>query len=247
MDNIYTSEYWMADANVEGFTQNKYINPILYQVHLIQNKHGCQGDISEIGVHHGKSFIPLLMLLADDEKGVAIDCYDQQHLNVDKSGKGSLTKLEENCKAVNKWEQVVVCKGNSIDMNPEEWLIDQNRKFRIFSVDGCHTKEATYIDLVNVASVMSNMGVIIVDDYLNLSWPGVRAGVDQFMSETKEWRPIFLGYNKMFLCRAIYYDIYWSTFQKIEDEILNKASSVYRSTIKDVAHFEYRMILAKVW
>ena len=119
--------------------------------------------------------------------------------------------------------------------------------FRIFSIDGSHTKEATYIDLTNVSMIMDEYGIIIVDDYLNLTWPGVRAGTDKFLSKNDKWRCIYIGYNKLFLCKSSKYDIYWKEFVNADHEILNKASQAYCSKIKDAAHFEKRMKMAGVW
>ena len=69
----FDQNFYTKDKLVKGFTSNEKINPILSEIYKIQQKLNVKGDVGEIGVHHGKSFIPLLYLLNDDEKGLAID------------------------------------------------------------------------------------------------------------------------------------------------------------------------------
>ena len=247
MSKIYTTQYWNKDKTVKGHTQNHLINPVLEKVHQVQQKLKLVGNIGEIGVHEGKSFIPLLMLLNENERGVAIDCFEQQNFNTDNSGRGNQNILKTNCDKFGLWKKVDIHKGNSVKMKPSDWNPSNNLKFKIFSIDGSHTKDATYIDIKNVLSVLHDDGVIIIDDYLNLTWPGVKAGTDKFLSESNQLRPIFLGYNKLFLVKNRAFQHYWNIFKNVKSEILNKNSSVYKSQIKDVLHFEQRMKIGKVW
>ena len=50
----------------------------------------------EIGVYHGRSFLPLCALRNAGETLVAIDCFDQQEFNVDESGVGNYNKFVSN-------------------------------------------------------------------------------------------------------------------------------------------------------
>ena len=49
-------------------------------------------------------------------------------------------------------------------------------KFRLFSVDGGHTRELTVNDLTVAASHLEEGGIIILDDITNLAWPQVIDG-----------------------------------------------------------------------
>jgi hypothetical protein len=56
------------------------------------------------------------------------------------------------------------------------------RNVRIFSIDGCHTEEATFSDCVLAGSVATKPGgVIMVDDVFNPHWPGVSVGLLKFL------------------------------------------------------------------
>ena len=53
-----------------------------------QTRLGMQGDLAEIGVHHGKSFLALATSIAPGKTIFAIDVFEDQHRNVDQSGRG---------------------------------------------------------------------------------------------------------------------------------------------------------------
>src|ERR1700745_1104628 len=61
-----------------------------------QEENKVLGDVAEMGVHHGKLFILLANLRRRHERAFAIDVFDDQHLNADKSGCGDLSKFMEN-------------------------------------------------------------------------------------------------------------------------------------------------------
>jgi hypothetical protein len=53
----------------------------------LQREWGCGGSLVEVGVFRGASFFPLLLLSADGESVVGVDCFaGQQSANVDGSG-----------------------------------------------------------------------------------------------------------------------------------------------------------------
>ena len=53
-----------------------WLNPVdaemFLQILLLQDSLGIQGGTAEIGVHHGKSFIPLCLGLRDNERAICI-------------------------------------------------------------------------------------------------------------------------------------------------------------------------------
>lgn len=61
-----------------------------------QSARNERGGIAEIGIHHGKSFLPLALSAESDDRLLAIDCFDAQHANVDDSGRGDLAAFQGN-------------------------------------------------------------------------------------------------------------------------------------------------------
>jgi len=54
------------------------------------------GPIAEIGVHHGKFFISLVKASSSTNKHYAFDVFDDQFLNIDKSGRGNMQAFVSN-------------------------------------------------------------------------------------------------------------------------------------------------------
>src|SRR5579863_6088910 len=53
-----------------------------------QEAAGFTGNIAEIGTYHGLSVLALIAAARDNDRMFAIDLFEQQHLNIDNSGKG---------------------------------------------------------------------------------------------------------------------------------------------------------------
>ena len=179
----------------------------------IVNNNQEKGNILEIGIHHGKSFIPMITLLRDEEIAVAVDVFEDQIFNYDRSGKGCSLKFKKNIKKVydndDIFDKIKIIKNDSTKMNSSEYLDYTNGdKYRIISIDGCHTKRATLIDLRNAIKILSKDGIIILDDYFNKDWPGVRFGIDTFMEKNNNYRLVYLNANKFIICHKDNYTKY---------------------------------------
>jgi hypothetical protein len=241
--------YENVDKYIIGWTVSEKICPLLALIDQIQQKKKCSGNVAEIGIHHGKSFIPLAKLCRGDEQALAVDCFDDQSKNIDKSGKGDKKIFLEHCKKAKVKRKVVVLSKDSNKLRPKgiKGALKNDLPIRLFSVDGSHTKQCTHHDLRLASNTMHDLGVIIIDDYLHLHWPGVRAGVDAFLGERNDWRPFYLGYNKLFLCRSKYYKLFWKVFENIETDIRNGCSNLYAEHPKNIQILEKRMWIGGVW
>src|SRR5690349_15610200 len=56
------------------------------EIGRIQAERGVKGSVAEIGVHMGRLFILLKLLVSPDERALALDIFAHQQLNVDGSG-----------------------------------------------------------------------------------------------------------------------------------------------------------------
>lgn len=137
--------------------------------------------VAEIGIHHGKSFICMLDAIPAGVPIVALDLFDElQRFNSGHSGKGSLAPFKKNLRAFydshpDKQNQVVIKAADSTKLFAADvLLLTKGKPINFFSVDGCHTADCTLSDLRLAHSVLGTMGVIMVDDYFNSAWPGVR-------------------------------------------------------------------------
>lgn len=183
----------------------------------------------EIGVYHGRSFLPLCALRNAGETLVAIDCFDQQEFNVDESGVGNYNKFVSNicrvCGAIKEEDEefwdgardasgelpswLRVIKGNSLVMSAMEIIQaasendcnDYLRSVRMFSIDGSHTAEATMSDLKLAQACLHARGCVILDDVFNTDWPGCISGLAAYLADpTSTLAPVAIAYNKVILC-----------------------------------------------
>lgn len=237
--------------SMQGFYHNDGIDPLLMTVFKLHHSKKVVGNVAEIGVHMGRSFMPLLLLCQDKrELAIAVDCFEQKEFNVDNSGGGNLNIFKKSCQQLRpNLENITIVAGDSNKLTAKDYqsYCTNKLKYKVFSIDGSHTKSATIHDLKNAMAVMDDYGVIIIDDYLNLQWPGVRAGVNHVLSEDNTYRPFYIGYNKILLCKAKVYNTFWSFFKGAKHDIANKNSEIYKSVIPDVQAFEKRMWLGEVW
>ena len=143
--------------------------------------------------------------------------FDQQEKNVDGSGNGNLNYFLQACGRFGiQREKIKLFIGSSAELS-----IDYSKKelfplFRIFSVDGGHTRELTFNDLSFAASNLVDGGIIVLDDVTNFeAWPGVIDGMFTWFSlYPLEFGPFFVGHNKVFITSASHHGLYY-------DKILN--------------------------
>ncbi len=86
-----------------------------------------------------------------------------------------------------------------------------NFKFDLIHIDGEHSQKAVERDLKVAAKVLSDSGIIIVDDYRDQHFPGIAAGVFNFLS-LNDFASFCLTPNKMYICRTVSYS---DSFQRI--------------------------------
>jgi predicted O-methyltransferase YrrM len=168
-----------------------------------QEEWGIEGNVLEIGVHHGKLFILLSLFSRDGEKAVAVDLFADQARNIDQSGSGDLEKFEKNVKQHSDYSRVVIHSGDSTELTSSTVIGLGGGPFRFISVDGGHTPEIAAHDLSTAEGALAPGGVIILDDCFNEFWPGVSDGVHDYFSNTKRTIvPFATGGNKTFFCGA---------------------------------------------
>ncbi|HDR9022683.1 class I SAM-dependent methyltransferase [Burkholderia vietnamiensis] len=157
---------------------------------------GLSGNVAEIGVHHGKLFILLANLIAPDEAAYAVDIFDDQHKNVDRSGKGDRAIFEENVRKFATHAKVVVIQESSLDLEGTDFT---STSFRMISVDGGHTGPITCSDLHLSEKQLVDGGIVVLDDILNPDWTGVITGLVKYFSEGGALIPFALSANKLYL------------------------------------------------
>lgn len=147
----------------------------------VQRLNGTVGSVGEIGVHHGRLFILLCLLSEPGEHAFAIDVFDDQHLNLDRSGSGDRIRFEHNLRRAGvDMTRVTVIQKSSCEVSPQQ-LRSIAGGVRMFSIDGGHTTAITLNDLALAESTLADGGIAILDDVFQPLYPGVTAGLARYL------------------------------------------------------------------
>jgi hypothetical protein len=183
-----------------------------------QKRLDVKGNVAEIGVHHGRLFILLVLLCREGETGLAIDLFADQERNIDNSGKGDEEILRAN---LAKHAPGVPCRvhaGDSTLLTGEEVKRMVGGPVRLFSVDGGHTAEITLSDLITAQDSLVDEGVVVLDDCFNEEWPDVVTGVANYMARpARELVPFAVGGNKTLFCRPPFVASYREALSSLPD------------------------------
>jgi predicted O-methyltransferase YrrM len=156
-----------------------------------------RADTLEIGVHHGLSAVAVASMRGAGRNFVAIDLFEEmQEQNVSHSGLGNKARFLSNMKAVfgDDIGFVNVIAALSSSLSPREL----GQTYSVCHVDGGHSCEETYRDLVLCSQILQPCGLLVLDDYFNPNFPGVSEGAVRFKQQEQqaELMPLAVGFNK---------------------------------------------------
>ena len=195
----FNSAVW---GHVEGWLGDRMWQ-LVNLIGTILDTDGVHGNIAEFGVHHGLFLFLLNALRNDDEECFAIDVFDDQHLNVDGSGRGSLTVFRSHLETLMASQRRFfrIVQRDTMSFSTVE-VVDLFGKMgvKFFSIDAGHTIQHACNDLHLAQEVLVPGGVIALDDYMSVHWPGVTESFYRFMySGNRRLKPFLYFQNKLFL------------------------------------------------
>jgi len=197
-------------AEIEGWIGAPGVIDMMRAVGAIQDELGVTGPLCEIGVHHGRFFLVLYLLLRSGETAVAVDLFGETAIVPDGSGRGDAEILLANVdRHAGDRSQVQIVRGDTTRLKPEDLSRVAGAPFRLFSVDGGHSAAVTHHDLELAEATLAPGGIIIVDDYFNHAWPGVSEGVNRhFLRGNTRLSPVVIGSNKILFAFADVASVY---------------------------------------
>lgn len=202
----------------------------------VQRRNEIPGGVAEIGVHHGKFFIGLQLLLSDEQRALAIDVFGDQHLNVDGSGEGDRDKFVANVKRWASTNRLVVHQADSTRLDGAAVRELAGSSVRLFSVDGGHTEEIVFSDMQLAEACLTPGGVVIADDVFNERWPGVSVGTLHYLENRAGLVPFAIGFNKVFLTQPEYVEIFQHAIER-------KCDSTVRIALEYATYVGHRVAL----
>ena len=189
-------------GRVEGWLSDRMWQ-IIDIIGTILDTNRVRGHIAEFGVHHGLFLFLLNVLRNDDEQCFAVDVFDDQHLNVDSSGRGSLQAFLSHIETLMPDQRpfFTIVQRDTLSLSSVEIadLFGRNG-VKFFSVDAGHSVQHIRNDLCLVQEVLAPGGVVAIDDYMSVHWPGVTEGFYRFMDhQNRRLTPFLCLHNKLFL------------------------------------------------
>ena len=165
-------------------------------IHLIRSLPDLGKDaLLEIGVFEGRYISLLHHAGAKPERRIiGIDTYEWVPEK----------KVQENLLAVSGADHgIELVRGNSQDIKPAALkAMTDNTPIRFVSIDGDHSAGAVHCDLELIEAVLSDDGIVAVDDFMNPLAVGVTEGLGTFYaSSPRKLAPFAYAANKLFLCR----------------------------------------------
>jgi Methyltransferase domain len=197
----------MGHRFVQGWLKPEVLD-ITRTLDAAQRRNDVSGAVAEIGVHQGKFFIGLHLLLHEKWRSLAIDVFADQHLNIDRSGRGDLDTFLAN---INRWaspDGLVIHQGDSTLLDSTAVQELAGSSVRLFSVDGGHTEQIVLADMELAETSLTPGGVVIADDVFNEMWPGVAVGTLRYLQNGAALAPFAIGFNKVFFAQPEYIAIY---------------------------------------
>ena len=189
-------------GHVEGWLGDR-MSQIVGVFGDILDRDGIRGNIVEFGVHHGLFLFLLEALRNDDEECFAIDVFEQQHLNVDHSGNGSLPvflSYLETLMGPQRRSFRIVQRDTLSFSTVEAAELFGKIGVKVLSIDAGHTIQHACNDLHLAQEVLVPGGIVALDDYMSVHWPGVTEGFYRFMlSGNRRLKPFLYFQNKLFL------------------------------------------------
>lgn len=162
-----------------------------------QKTHNINGNIFEIGVHHGKSTILFNSLLRGSEQLKVCDIFGLQEHNTSGSGSGEKEIFVNNIYkySSNNLPEIYTCLSSDLSPN----TIGTN--YRMFHIDGGHNRDEALSDLLLASVCINKEGIIILDDPFRPEWPGVTEASIEFLTNNPDFIALAVGFNKLIISK----------------------------------------------
>lgn len=203
---------YLADGfeKIEGWISPHFLR-IIGLMGEEMNKIGVVGGACEIGVYQGR-FLLGLTHVVNSRRSLAIDIFNSQEFNIDKSG-SDLNLLEKFRNNAAKYSSGPIgeISADSLSLTAEDSrnIVEKYGKFQFISIDGGHEPEHVVSDYHLSELIIHPGGAIIIDDFQNPGWPGVLEGVAVlFLLGRPKFVPFAIGQNKLLLVSKSYHKRY---------------------------------------
>lgn len=190
------SYYFSHIDNVDGWL-DKTTAIISNRLMRHQSAVGLTGPVCGIGVHHGKYFVALACGLRPNEKGIAIDLFENREENIGHSGLGDRGMFDRNVARFLYPPSITVISADSTGLSVGD--ISRHGAVRFFSVNGRHNEAITLSNLHLAERSIATGGIVALDGILHQGWTGVISGYVRYRQAGGRLRAFALVPNKLLL------------------------------------------------
>jgi hypothetical protein len=201
----YLNKFYSAVAGYSSHFSAEVAAALL----LYQSEQGITGNIGEIGVMKGRSFIALALHSQPDDLCIAVDNFVWPP-NV-------FQIFEENCRTYGvDMARLVSVVANTQDLKSDDIMArSQGRELRYLHIDGGHEPWILASDLELAYRVMAKGGILCLDDMLHPQYPQLPVIVHAFLAQHPDLTPFcvvdradFFAAAKYLICGAAFAERY---------------------------------------
>ena len=190
----------------------------------LQRDEAIAGNLLEIGVWRGKSALLTAMHARRDELCLFVD--PVLHATTE-------SLLQESTDA-----ECQFVREMSVALHRSPLLVSHARTFRWIHIDGEHSGTMVYEDLKIGCQLLSETGILVVDDFFNPIWPQITKAAFDFSARHDRELALFLcGDNKGYFCRPRHMSIYMTYIrQQMFDDMQARGEgdiSICKTTVPD--------------
>jgi len=235
--------YAMAGVeSVAGMLQSGSIS-VIWSLAELQDFFGVNGDVAEIGVHHGRLFVMLCLAMRRGERAFAVDMFgDPPGANQDDHDQFLANLARHQIQP----EHFDLAVQDSRTLIQGHWPGSAGN-VRLVSVDGDHRRDAVLRDLALAAASLNEGGVIIADDLFNPWYPTVTEAIyEYFWDRPGDMEPVaFIAANgpvetgaaKLLIGRTDFASRYKAGFKLLNQDDLKHCDAF--AGYADVPHFYF--------
>jgi hypothetical protein len=196
-----------VNPTVEGWFEGGDLI-LFFVINAIQQNISIDGDICEVGSHHGKSAIALAKFATPTQRLWIFDLFYE-----DPGGPNLRANLAKYCPEVLPRLSIQVGNTREIQSLPTEMAAES---LRWLHIDANHEYDWVMNDLTLFTSRVRQGGIIVMDDFFNHEFPGVPVATVEFLLSPAgtDIRPFASSPNKIYLCHRDWLKFY-------QNEILN--------------------------
>jgi hypothetical protein len=92
-------------------------------------------------------------------------------------------------------------------------------RYRWIHIDAGHSLEEVEHDLHRFAPALADDGMLVLDDFFQPVWPDVTQAAWDFLAANREFRPVCVAFNKLYVARGEHYAAYSALFRDASSEL----------------------------